>query len=374
MTVTEDLAKQHYAEHDERPFFGELVELHHLRPDHGARLRGRRRDQAARQVIGATNPLEATTGSIRGDFAIAVGTEHGPRLGLAGVRRCARPRCSSARTLRLDVLACRASPQRRAILEQVGIAFDVRVSGVEEETHGDPVAVAEENARRKAPGRRRRDGSYARRGHAGRRRRRHPRQAAPTRTRRASTSRAWPGRTHQVVGAIALVRDGGSPTPRSRSPRSTSARRAPRCSTGTSPPASGRAARAATPSRAPAPPSWRASRATTSTWSACRSPACSTSAGACQLLLARRRASPRRSDAGRAEQRDRRAPSAMRARRSTSGGPSRTGSSPARRGPCPPRARRRRSRPCVSDRRAPRASRTRRSWRLAGRGRTPIGG
>jgi len=43
-----------------------------------------------------------------------------------------------------------ASPQRRAILDQVGILFDVRVSGVEEETHGDPVAVAEENARRKA--------------------------------------------------------------------------------------------------------------------------------------------------------------------------------------------------------------------------------
>jgi septum formation protein len=43
-----------------------------------------------------------------------------------------------------------ASPQRRAILEQVGISFDVQVSGVEEETHGDPVAVAEENARRKA--------------------------------------------------------------------------------------------------------------------------------------------------------------------------------------------------------------------------------
>jgi septum formation protein len=43
-----------------------------------------------------------------------------------------------------------ASPQRRAILEQVGIAFDVQPADVEEETHGDPVAVAEANARLKA--------------------------------------------------------------------------------------------------------------------------------------------------------------------------------------------------------------------------------
>jgi septum formation protein len=43
-----------------------------------------------------------------------------------------------------------ASPQRRAILTQVGIPFDVRPADVEEETAGDPVAVAEANARRKA--------------------------------------------------------------------------------------------------------------------------------------------------------------------------------------------------------------------------------
>ena len=43
-----------------------------------------------------------------------------------------------------------ASPQRRAILAQVGIAFEVRVSGVVEDTEGEPAAVAEVNARRKA--------------------------------------------------------------------------------------------------------------------------------------------------------------------------------------------------------------------------------
>src|SRR3954447_17524473 len=70
MTVTEDLAKQHYAEHAERPFFGELVEFITSGPLVAMVLEGIDAITAARQVIGATNPLEATTGSIRGDFAI----------------------------------------------------------------------------------------------------------------------------------------------------------------------------------------------------------------------------------------------------------------------------------------------------------------
>jgi septum formation protein len=48
------------------------------------------------------------------------------------------------------VILASASPQRRAILAQVGIAFEVRVTGAIEETDGDPAAVAEVNARRKA--------------------------------------------------------------------------------------------------------------------------------------------------------------------------------------------------------------------------------
>ena len=71
--VTEDLAKQHYAEHDGKPFFGELVEFITSGPIVAMVLEGESAIKAARQVIGATNPLEATTGSIRGDFAIAVG-------------------------------------------------------------------------------------------------------------------------------------------------------------------------------------------------------------------------------------------------------------------------------------------------------------
>ena len=73
MQVTEDLAKQHYAEHDGKPFFGELVEFITSGPIVAMVLEGEQAIKAARQVIGATNPLEATTGSIRGDFAIEVG-------------------------------------------------------------------------------------------------------------------------------------------------------------------------------------------------------------------------------------------------------------------------------------------------------------
>jgi nucleoside-diphosphate kinase len=91
MTVTEDLAKQHYAEHAERPFFGELVEFITSGPIVAMVLEGQDAIKAARQVIGATNPLEATTGSIRGDFAIEVGQNmvHGSDAVESGQREAA---------------------------------------------------------------------------------------------------------------------------------------------------------------------------------------------------------------------------------------------------------------------------------------------
>ena len=70
MTVTRELAERHYAEHAERPFFGELVDFITSGPIVAMVLEGIEAVKAARQVIGATNPLEAATGSIRGDFAI----------------------------------------------------------------------------------------------------------------------------------------------------------------------------------------------------------------------------------------------------------------------------------------------------------------
>ncbi len=73
MTVTRELAERHYAEHAERPFFGELVDFITSGPIVAMVLEGTDAVKAARQVIGATNPLEAATGSIRGDFAIEMG-------------------------------------------------------------------------------------------------------------------------------------------------------------------------------------------------------------------------------------------------------------------------------------------------------------
>jgi nucleoside-diphosphate kinase len=74
MTVERDLAEQHYAEHRERPFFGDLVDFITGGPLVALVLEGHEAIKAARQVIGATNPLEAAPGSIRGDYALEVQT------------------------------------------------------------------------------------------------------------------------------------------------------------------------------------------------------------------------------------------------------------------------------------------------------------
>ena len=72
-TLEQDLAMQHYAEHEGKPFFGELVDFITSGPLVAMVLEGHEAVKAARQVIGSTNPLEAATGSIRGDFALEVG-------------------------------------------------------------------------------------------------------------------------------------------------------------------------------------------------------------------------------------------------------------------------------------------------------------
>jgi nucleoside-diphosphate kinase len=73
MTMSRELAGRHYAEHEGKPFFGELVNFITSGPLVAMVLEGEQAVTAARQVIGATNPLEASPGSIRGDFAVAVG-------------------------------------------------------------------------------------------------------------------------------------------------------------------------------------------------------------------------------------------------------------------------------------------------------------
>jgi nucleoside-diphosphate kinase len=73
MTMTRELAAAHYAEHEGKGFYEELVDFITSGPLVAMVLEGESAIRAARQVIGATNPLEATTGSIRGDYAISVG-------------------------------------------------------------------------------------------------------------------------------------------------------------------------------------------------------------------------------------------------------------------------------------------------------------
>lgn len=73
MTVTRELAERHYAEHQSKPFFGELVDFITSGPLVAMVLAGGDAVKAARQLIGATNPLDAAPGSIRGDFAIEMG-------------------------------------------------------------------------------------------------------------------------------------------------------------------------------------------------------------------------------------------------------------------------------------------------------------
>jgi nucleoside-diphosphate kinase len=72
LEADEKIANVHYAEHTDKPFFGELVEFITRGPLVAAIMEGHEAVAAARQVIGATNPIEAAPGSIRGDFGLEV--------------------------------------------------------------------------------------------------------------------------------------------------------------------------------------------------------------------------------------------------------------------------------------------------------------
>jgi nucleoside-diphosphate kinase len=73
MTMDRELAGHHYAEHEGKAFYDELVGFITSGPLVAMVLEGEQAVAAARQVIGATNPVEAAPGSIRGDYAIEVG-------------------------------------------------------------------------------------------------------------------------------------------------------------------------------------------------------------------------------------------------------------------------------------------------------------
>ena len=73
MQVSKDLAEKHYAIHRERPFFSGLVSYITSSPVVVIALAGTNAVSAARGTIGATNPAEATAGSIRGDYGLEIG-------------------------------------------------------------------------------------------------------------------------------------------------------------------------------------------------------------------------------------------------------------------------------------------------------------
>ena len=73
MKVSDELARKHYAIHEGKAFFEPLIEYITSAPVVVMALEGPEAIQAARNTIGATRPVEATAGSIRGDFGMMVG-------------------------------------------------------------------------------------------------------------------------------------------------------------------------------------------------------------------------------------------------------------------------------------------------------------
>lgn len=71
--VSKDLAEAHYAEHRERPFFGELVSFITSSPVFAMVWEGEHVIGVARNMMGKTNPAESAPGTIRGDFGLTIG-------------------------------------------------------------------------------------------------------------------------------------------------------------------------------------------------------------------------------------------------------------------------------------------------------------
>ena len=72
-TLERATAEEHYGEHRERPFFGELVEFITGGPLVALVVEGPNAVAGVRRLMGVTNPVEATPGSIRGDYALEIG-------------------------------------------------------------------------------------------------------------------------------------------------------------------------------------------------------------------------------------------------------------------------------------------------------------
>ncbi|KYP80495.1 nucleoside-diphosphate kinase [Ferroacidibacillus organovorans] len=89
--VSKERAEQHYAEHKDRPFFGELVSFITSSPVFAMVWEGEHVISTARAMMGKTNPIDAAPGTIRGDYAVSVGMNiiHGSDSEESAVREIA---------------------------------------------------------------------------------------------------------------------------------------------------------------------------------------------------------------------------------------------------------------------------------------------
>lgn len=72
LTISEEMAGRHYAEHTEKPFFGELVDFITSGPVVAMEWSGDDAVVVSRTLMGVTNPVEAAPGTIRGDFGLVI--------------------------------------------------------------------------------------------------------------------------------------------------------------------------------------------------------------------------------------------------------------------------------------------------------------
>ncbi|HJQ95134.1 MAG TPA: nucleoside-diphosphate kinase [Acidimicrobiia bacterium] len=72
LTIDEGLARRHYAEHVDKPFFSDLLSFITSGPVVAMEWTGDRAVSASRALMGATDPMKAGPGTIRGDFGLAV--------------------------------------------------------------------------------------------------------------------------------------------------------------------------------------------------------------------------------------------------------------------------------------------------------------
>ncbi|MEF8779578.1 MAG: nucleoside-diphosphate kinase [Haloferacaceae archaeon] len=71
--LEEELASEHYAEHEDKPFYDDLVEFITAGPVFAFVLQGADATRQVRSMVGATDPLEAAPGTIRGDYGLDLG-------------------------------------------------------------------------------------------------------------------------------------------------------------------------------------------------------------------------------------------------------------------------------------------------------------